>query len=396
MNADTSQATIFETRLREDIEKRKGKAPVVPKAKVEKFIKDCIRLRFEPDWKMAGVILGRIMEAQLYLLSDDDPEQFLARLASRPEDQLAEQSTDADAGAQADAAGLVEASDSPEVEHTNLGGQDVRTGDAGERGTAENKEPTSSTDATPCPEKLVPDFSLDLLDENAGTESRELHPQTVDDYAEHWKSGGTFSPILVYQDGDRHFLADGFHRKAGARKAGRTHVPALVRVGNRLEALEASLGSNHTNGERRSVEDKCYAVDKALKEFPDHADRRLADMCGVSPTFVSKRRELMPEPSTVHVDSSAKPTQKTRVGRDGRHRKVPGPKGGAQGKSTQKPQAKGQTPAETWNQHLCRLKQQVKALTSEVRKLHKLYPDQSKPLKDVLEPFLGKLARLLT
>ena len=395
MNADTSQATIFETRLREDIEKRKGKAPVVPKAKVEKFIKDCIRLRFEPDWKMAGVILGRIAGAQLHLLCDDNTEQFAARLASQPEDLPGEQSAEPDTRTQADSAAGAEASDSPAVEQHDRVGQDVTSGDEDERGTAENGEPTSSTDATPCPEKLVPDFSLDLLDENAGTESRELHPQTVDDYAEHWQSGGTFSPILVYQDGERHFLADGSHRKAGARKAGLTHIPALVRVGDRLAALEASLRSNHTNAERRSVADKCYAVAKALKEFPDRSDRMLAEMCGVSPNFVGKQRELMAEPSTAHEDSSGKPTQKRRVGRDGRRRKLPGPKGGAQGKSTQKPQAEGQSPAETWKHSLRQVKQLAKALIGEVRQFRKLHPGELKRLKPVLDPLLGSFAKLL-
>jgi hypothetical protein len=143
MNADTSQATIFETRLREDIEKRKGKAPVVPKAKVKKFIKDCIKLRFEPGWKLAGVILGRIMEAQLYLLSDDDPEQLLARLASRPEDQLGEHSADADAETQADDPAGVQPSDAPTVVQTDRVGQDVTTQDADERANPENEKPSS-------------------------------------------------------------------------------------------------------------------------------------------------------------------------------------------------------------------------------------------------------------
>lgn len=275
-------------------------------------------------------------------------------------------------------------------------GLDVAIENADDRGNPESEETTSSTDPTPHPEKLVPDFSLDLLDEKAGTESRELNQEKVDEYEQHWKSGGTFPAIIVYHNGDRHFLADGFHRKAGARKAGLTHVPAMVRVGDRLAALEASLKSNHAHGLPRSVADKCYAVDKALKEFPDHSDRMLAEMCGVSPNFVGKHRELMAEPSTAHEDSSAKPAAKTRVGRDGRRRKLPGTKVGAQSKSTQKAPTGSQSSAETWKQHLCRLKQQVKALTSEVRKLHKLYPDQSKPLKDALEPLLRKLARLLT
>jgi hypothetical protein len=168
-----------------------------------------------------------------------------------------------------------------------------------------------------------------------------------------------------------------------------------VRVGNRLEALEASLKSNHAHGLRRSAADKCYAVDKALKEFPDRSDRMVAEMCGVSPTFVGKRRELVPEPSTVHEDSSAKPAAKTRVGRDGKRRKLPGPKGGAQAKSAQKAPTGSQSPAETWKQCLLQVKRQAKALIGEVRQFHKLHPDELKRLKPVLEPLLGSLAKVL-
>jgi hypothetical protein len=211
------QASRFEKELRDAIEKRKGKAPLVPQDKVDKFVRDSIRLRFKPDWKMAATILGRIIDAELYLLSDGNPEQYSARLRPQPEDQLGEHSADADAGTQADAAAGVEASDSPLVVQSDPVGPDVTTQDAEERGTPEHEEPTSSPDATPCPEKLVPDFPLDLLDDKAGTESRELNEQVVEEYEEHWKSGGTFPPILVYQHGDHHFLADGFHRTRPVR-----------------------------------------------------------------------------------------------------------------------------------------------------------------------------------
>jgi hypothetical protein len=388
------QVTRFEKELREAIEKRKGKAPDVPQKEVERFVKDSVKLWLEPKCRQFTRLLERIRDKKLYLLSNVSMMQYAERLHPQSEDQLGEQSADPDAGTQADSAAGVHASDSPAVVQSDPVGPDVTTEDASERGTPENTEPNSRTDA-PCPGNLVPDFSLDLLDDKAGTESRELKPDVVEDYVEGWTANANFDPILVYRDGDHYFLADGFHRVAAARKAGRTHVPADVRKGDRLAALEASLKSNHTHGSRRTAEDKIYAVDKALREFQGRSDRMVAEMCGVSPTFVGKRRELMPEPSTVHVDSSAKPAPKTRVGRDGRCRKLPGPKGGAQAKSTQKPQAEGQSPAETWKHSLRQLKDQVKALIPGVRQYRKLYPDEVKRLTPALDPLLDRLAKLL-
>ena len=112
---DAIQRTNFEKELRDAIARRKskGKAPVVANIKVEKFIAQCVKLRFEPGWKMAGAILERIMADGLYLLSDGDRDQFSARLASQPEEQAGEHSADARAGTQAESAATAEASDSP-------------------------------------------------------------------------------------------------------------------------------------------------------------------------------------------------------------------------------------------------------------------------------------------
>lgn len=112
---DAIQRTNFEKELRDAIARRKskGKAPVVANIKVEKFIAQCVKLRSEPGWKMAGAILGRIMADGLYLLSDGDRDQFSARLASQPEEQAGEHSADARAGTQAESAATAEASDSP-------------------------------------------------------------------------------------------------------------------------------------------------------------------------------------------------------------------------------------------------------------------------------------------
>lgn len=153
---------------------------------------------------------------------------------------------------------------------------------------------------------------------HAGTNSRPIHSETVAEYAKLWREGVQFPPVDVFDDGQKLYAADGFHRREAAEEAGQTEIKAKVHKGTRLDAFRFSLGANQGHGLRPTRSDKRYAVDRTLSEFPDHSDRQLAEMCGVSPTFVGNRRRRLP---TVHVDSSR--TSPTRLGRDGKQRKMP-------------------------------------------------------------------------
>lgn len=162
---------------------------------------------------------------------------------------------------------------------------------------------------------------LDLVDVEAGTESRIIRDDVVQEYTELIKAGTVFPPIDLYEEGGKYFLADGFHRTTAVRSAGLKTIRARIFPGGRLGGLKAALGANETHGLRRSVEDKRYAVDKALREFVELSDRAIAEMCHVSPTFVAGRRDL--QKTTVHVDSSSGDEQPKRLGRDGKARRQP-------------------------------------------------------------------------
>ena len=158
-------------------------------------------------------------------------------------------------------------------------------------------------------------IDLDQIDTNSGTESRPLHDDTVDEYADLWKAGANFEPVDVFREGSRFHVGDGFHRIAGARKAGKKQIQGRVFEGTRRAALLHSLAANQQHGLRRSPTDKRYAVGKALAELKEFSDRQIAKLIGVSHTFVAScRRE-----STGNVASSTE----TRVGADGKRRKVP-------------------------------------------------------------------------
>lgn len=158
-------------------------------------------------------------------------------------------------------------------------------------------------------------IDLDQIDTHSGTESRPLHDPVVDEYAAAWKAGANFPPVDLFWDGNRFHVGDGSHRIAGARKAGRKHIPALVREGTRRDALLHSLAANQRHGLRRSPADKRYAVGKALAELKDYSDRQIAKLIGVSHTFVAHCRRK----ATGHVASSAP----TRLGADNKRRRMP-------------------------------------------------------------------------
>ena len=123
------------------------------------------------------------------------------------------------------------------------------------------------------------------------------------------KGGSNFPPVLVFDDGEKLILADGFHRHAAAVKEGRGHILAEIRKGTRSDAVRAALSANSHHGLRLSNADKRRCVRLALEEFGKLSDRQVADVCGISHPFVGKvRRQL----ETV----SSSP----RLGKDGKER----------------------------------------------------------------------------
>jgi hypothetical protein len=107
-------------------------------------------------------------------------------------------------------------------------------------------------------------------------------------------------PADLFFDGADYWLADGFHRYHAASKAGRTSIDANVHTGDRRDAVLFSVGANATHGLRRTNADKRKAVMTLLgdDEWSRWSDRKIADKCGVSHTFVSATREELKTPET--------------------------------------------------------------------------------------------------
>lgn len=132
---------------------------------------------------------------------------------------------------------------------------------------------------------------LDSIAFDAGTQIRAaLDQQVVTDYAEQMTSGATFPPIVLFHDGNQHYLADGFHRFMAAQRNHFRDIDADVRAGTKEDALWFALGANRTNGKRLTESDKKHAVLIALHTWKDYSAGRIAEQIGCSQDYVSHIR----------------------------------------------------------------------------------------------------------
>lgn len=140
---------------------------------------------------------------------------------------------------------------------------------------------------------------------DGGTQARAgMDQETVDQYHADMVDGDVFPPIEVYHDGERYWLADGFHRLAATKRLGQSQIIARVHQGTRRDAVLHAVGANAKHGLRRSNADKRRAVETLLKdkEWAGWADREIARRCHVSHPFVAKVRADL-EPATGNVSS---------------------------------------------------------------------------------------------
>jgi len=201
------------------------------------------------------------------------------------------------------------------------------------------------------------------------------------------------SPLVVFFDGKKYYLADGFHRYFAAKRANRTSVPCEVINGTLREAIKYSLGANSKHGLRRTNEDKRTAVEFALadKEWGQLSSRAIADLCGVSHTFVDRCRE--PQVATVAtsknentVNNGVSETGETsRTGKDGKAYPVQPVKKETPKKSEKppgsskktKPEAKPETPKEKAASYRKMIKDHNAAMMRIADDLHALVPNKT-------------------
>lgn len=147
------------------------------------------------------------------------------------------------------------------------------------------------------------DIELDMIRTDGGTQPRaQLDLFTVHEYADALKNGEQFPPVVLFFDGNTHWLADGFHRLEAHKLIDRPAIAAEIRPGTVRDAVLYSVGANAAHGLRRTNADKRQAVMTMLNdpEWAQWSDREIARMCNVSHEYV---RSLRPVVMTVNVDS---------------------------------------------------------------------------------------------
>jgi len=135
---------------------------------------------------------------------------------------------------------------------------------------------------------------LEKIRLDCGTQSRcSIDENTINSYAEMMADGAEFPPVMIYHDGNNHYLADGFHRFFACKKNGKKDISAEVVNGTLTEAILYSKSANGLHGLPFTIDDKRKNVQEMIDhfEFGDWSDREIARRCCVSNTFVSKMRK---------------------------------------------------------------------------------------------------------
>lgn len=138
-------------------------------------------------------------------------------------------------------------------------------------------------------------IDLDMICIDEGIQSRVALDRTiVAEYREAFLAGAEFPPVTLFFDGIDRWLADGFHRVAGASAAGRTTIRANSTTGSRRDAVLHSVGANSNHGLRRSNADKRKAIQTMLAdaEWSRWSDNRIGQACGVSDKTVAAVRAI--------------------------------------------------------------------------------------------------------
>ena len=134
----------------------------------------------------------------------------------------------------------------------------------------------------------------------------ELNEDVVTDYAEAMCENAAFPPVMVFDDGDTCWVADGFHRVEAAKRAQAEKLPVAIRPGSRREAILWACGANAQHGLRRTSADKRKAVTTLLTdtEWGQWSDKQVAAAAGVSREYVVRMRKQLQETGELSCDPS--------------------------------------------------------------------------------------------
>lgn len=157
------------------------------------------------------------------------------------------------------------------------------------------------------------------IDERIQVRVGGLDQGKVHEYAVVMAEGGVFPPVVLFRDGETLYLADGFHRVAAARRAGKSDILAEIRPGGFDGAVEYAEDANLAHGFALSTRDKRNIFDRRAQrghEWLSWSDGAIARELGVTRQTISNWRHSLPTSKKLPVS--------TRLGADGKVRDVSG------------------------------------------------------------------------
>jgi hypothetical protein len=135
--------------------------------------------------------------------------------------------------------------------------------------------------------------------------------EIVDEYAQKMLDGDKFPPVIIFNDGDKNYLVEGFKRYYAHKKNGFEIIDADTRMGTYDDAFDyAFQKANRGHGERYKTKDKRLQLKMAfeLPRYAKRSDRELSRILDVSHTFVSKaRKEEGKQPDVIDTTRNGKP-----------------------------------------------------------------------------------------
>jgi ParB-like chromosome segregation protein Spo0J len=129
--------------------------------------------------------------------------------------------------------------------------------------------------------------------------------------------GGRWPPILIHQDTS--LVIDGVHRVAAARLLSLEKTAASLFSGDEDEALIEFVRRNVYHGLPLTLRERKRAATRILLARPDWSDRRIAEVCALSPKTVGRLRVTSPD---CPAEEIPRLDTRARVGRDNKYRPV--------------------------------------------------------------------------
>lgn len=154
----------------------------------------------------------------------------------------------------------------------------------------------------------------------------KLSHNLVSEYVESMRDGEQFPLVTLFFDGERYWIADGFHRIAAQKKLGYKEIYASVARGGYREAVLHGVKANSNHGLRPSQKDKRAAVMKILTEGDTFnlSLRATAALCGVSHTYVQNlQQELADRTERAQSEESESDAIMPVSGRDATGKAIP-------------------------------------------------------------------------